>query len=854
MYARNSRAGSNPNCYHILVDRTQLPLPYWKYDEENHVYHMDDGGLSIIFECKAYGGKVAESGLITAMSRLPEDATMQVLLFPSKNITKIVDKWKSNIRDDDDLFKLVGDNYASLLESKTNEVVSPNMRCLVSDYKLIISINIGGRTKEFSIFDKMLSMVKTVFAGHKNSQQNPLETGKEDDSEIYAKNFKQICDISSGVQAALEKGNLYPKLMDPDSLIDIIFSFLNPNHDFRQIPKLQHDDNISDQMVANDTVFHVADDHFTFDGVFARSLSIKDYPHEWDCGLAEHLIGNPFGIQCIESNMALCLNIMNTGKKGADKVKWTSQIVQSQQLPQHLFPRLGMKQRDLALANYELERGKSIFHVNLAIMVFGKDYDSLNNVCSQIQAYYQQLGFIIQEDRYINLPILLSMLPGNYDVRFKNDLKRGRVVFLENAVDLAPTAADWGGNTAEPVSIFLTPRGQLFSFDLFKSNTNYNAFIIGTSGAGKSVEMQYIAMSYLLQKAKVYIIDIGGSYKNFIEIIGGQYIDVKMNPENPKDVICLNPFSELTTQALFDEYAEFLTDLYWLMGSPAEPTKALEEEKVVKAYIAKALKMAYAAKGCETNVDEVINCFHNLTHKNNDQRCKDFAQVMSIYASDGLYGGFLNGHANIKFKANTVALEVGSMEQIPNLRNPILMLLTFHISKSIYLSTDLTQKNIVMIDECHKFLGDPRTDIFIEQAVRRYRKHNAALIIGTQGWEDLDNKSCKAGRVIIENSAFQIFMKQSPASREKLKNSENHNFNEYEKAMIDSVDSIRGEFSEAVIIHDKVKVKVRLVLDDFMKRIFFTTPTMRAWINARKKEGMSLADALNSIPPELIKQ
>lgn len=837
--------GSDPSVYRQLLERMRLPLPYREYDEDNQVYHMDDGAMSVIFECKAYGGSVSEAGLITAMSRLPEDASMQILLVPSSDITKIIDKWKRSKTVTGELYELTRDSYANFLEIKTKEIISPNMRCLISDYKLIISINIGGRSREFSIFDKF----KSFLSGKKEAEEKG-----EDCIDAYAKNFKLITDIKQGVQAALAKGNLYPIVMDPDRLIEFLFPLMNPKHDFRKIPSWQGDLNMSDQMVANDTVFKIAEDHFEFDGKYARSLSVKDYPYDWYCGLAEHLIGDPFGMQLIESTMALCLNIINLGKKGSNKIRRKSQIILSQNLPPHLFPRLAMKQKDLAMANANLEKGKSIFHINFSIMAFADDYDSLNNICSQIQAYYQQFGFILEEDRYINLPVFLSMLPGNYDKRFQEDLARGVVVFMENAVDLAPTAADWGGNTAEPEKFFITPRGQLFSFDLFRSDTNYNSFIIGTSGAGKSVSMQSIAMDYLMSGARVNIIDIGGSYMNFAAILNGQYIDVKPNPSNPREVICLNPFSDLTTQALFEEFAEFLTDWYWMMGSPAEPTKALEQEKIMKAYISKALKLSYNRYGNCSSVDTVIDCFQEITDKENDPRCKDFVQVMSVYATDGLYGGFFNGESQIRFNANLVVLETGSMEQIPNLRDPVLMILTYHISKSIYLAGDMKRKNLVIIDEAHKFLGNPRVDGFIEQAYRRFRKHLASMIIGTQGWEDLDNehKGSKAGRVIIENSAFQIFMRQSPASREKLKLSKNHNFNDYEKSMIDSVDSIKGEFSEAIVIHDKVKVKIRIVLDDWQKRIFFTTPAMRAWVKDRREEGLSFRDALESIPSELL--
>lgn len=844
MFGLKLRPGADPRIYRMLLDREQLPLPYREYDDENKIYHMDDGGLSVIFECRPYGGFNAEAGLTTAMSCLPEGAAMQFILFPSGNITRIVDNWKVGKKRNEEIYALTRDNFAGFLESKTSTVISANMRAQLCDYTLVVAVNLGGRAKEYSVFEQVTNLLKGKVNKKKKDE-------KEDDFQEYQKRFKQLADIQKRVKAALSAANLFPMDMEPNALIRFIFSIFNPRHDFRQIATWQGDGSMPYRMISNNTAVEVAEDHIRFDGVYARSMSVKDYPYEWTCAMAEHLVGHPFGMQTIESGMMLCLNIINEGKTGINDVKRRSQIILSQKMPEHLFPLLAMKQRDLAMANKELEKGKAIFHINYAIMAFADSYDNLNNIAGQIKSYYRQLGFLLEEDLYINLPVMLSMLPGNYDGRMKQDLARGRPVFMENAVDLVPCAADWGGNTAKAELFFITPRGQLFAFDFFASNTNYNSFIIGTSGAGKSVALQYMAMNYMMSGNRIYIIDIGGSYENFCAILGGQYIDIKQ--ENP---ICLNPWTDIEDKSVYRDFQEFFMDWYWLMGCPADYKLAEEQEMYIKSYLALALDLTYEKYGRESSVDTVIECFKEVASQNQngrmDSRCCDFIQVLGMYSSTGPYGKFFNGHCEIKLTSDIVVLENGSMENIPALRDPVLMILTFHIEKSIYLAHDLTRKSLVLIDEAHKFLGNPRVDGFIQQAYRRYRKHNAAMIIGTQGWEDLADGG-KAGRVIIENSAFQIFMAQSPASTEKLKNSTSHNFNEYEKQMIGSIRSIKGEYSEAVLLFEKTKIKIRIVLDDWMKRIYFTTPAMRTYIRARVAEGMSFKDALDTMPKDLIK-
>lgn len=846
------KAGASTAIYNEMLKREQLPLPYSEYTDDG-IFIMDDDALAVMFECAPYGGFNAEAGLITALSALPEHAAMQFLLIPSRNLVNKIERWKKNKNAPEELYQVTRDDFAAFLEDKAINHISNSMRCLATEYKLVISVIIGGRKKEYSV-------LKSIFDMFRGKVKN-----KDEDDEME-KAYKTILDVKNKMEAALKTANLFPVLMTPDLLIEDVFCILNPNHEYRNIPHWEGNlQDMSDYMIANDNVFEVKDNYVSFDKMCGKSLSVKEYPKYWHCSMVDQLIGAPFGSQSLESTVYICLNIINIGKEGINKTKRKSQVILSQNLNPHIFPRLNFKKIDLADASKQLELGEQLYHINLAIFPIAKDYDELQNVCSQVKSYYQGLGFKLEEDIYINLPILLSMLPGNYDERLASDLARGRVVFQKNVVDLAPTSADWCGNTTNAEIFFFTPRGQLYSFDFFASNTNYNAFVIGTSGAGKSVLLQDFAMNYLMSGGRINIIDIGGSYENFCGIVGGQYIDVK--PSNP---ISLNPFTELTTREIFNEFKEFLVDWYWMMGAPESKNLAEEQSNFIKSYLSKAIEASYSKYGINSDVDTVLECFQEIsviekedisssgekiTIKEKDIRCSDFMQILGRYGKQGDYGAFFNGKSEIKFNHNFVVLETGSMENSPALRDPILMILTYHISKSIYLAKDMKQRKLIIIDEAHKFLGNHRVDGFIEQAYRRFRKHGASMIIGTQGWEDLANESSpsRAGRVIVENSAFQIIMTQSYASREKLKQSKSHQFNDYDKAMIDSISSVKGEFSEALLIADKNKVKIRIILSDFMKKTFFTSPKVRTYINEQVAKGIPLIDAVNSVPEELLK-
>lgn len=192
---------------------------------------------------------------------------------------------------------------------------------------------------------------------------------------------------------------------------------------------------------------------------------------------------------------------------------------------------------------------------------------------------------------------------------------------------------------------------------------------------------------------------------------------------------------------------------------------------------------------------------------------------------------------------------------MPDLLNPVLMVLTFQISKEIYLAelnkTNQDKKNIVIMDEAHKFLGkSEHIEMFIEQAYRRFRKHGASMIVGTQSYEDLlgDGGSySKAGRVIIDNSYYNFFLMQKSTSREKIKKSGLYPMSDYENLIFDSLAPVDGEYGEVYVITDRFRAKARVVLNEFLQAMLFTNSDDRMIINSYIEQGLSRLEAVKAL-------
>ena len=822
--------------WHKLHDREKIKsyLPYEDYIEQDGLYVTSDGGIGLVIKCTPVpgAGEKVHDALGTAMDMLPEGASFQFLLYAGTDIHEIVDGWRRQKRPGNDLSREIIRSYAGFLEKKAHEHVSRNFAAPVRNVRLIFTVKHGGKDKKQSLFSIM----------KKGGPENSAES-------VLRRRYDELANIKERIIGSLSAGGLNPVVLDPDGLLRAVYPVINPHMDFRNIPKWDGT-RINNFMVSRETFIKNYDEHITIaDSVWGKSMSVKEYPEHWGISDVARYLGDiientNIGVPCI-----VALNVIKYPESEKGVIKRNASLVLGQQMPYALFPRLRIKHEDLQYGMERLEKNESLYHATFGLYVFAESEEELKEACGEIKAYYRRLSFRLEEDRYINFPALLTMLPLGHDsqmVRFLDE-DRGRAVFGENVADLAPVSSDWSGN-GHTIPL-ISPRGQLTGFDIFSEATGgYNGFVVGMTGSGKSVFLQWIALNHHLAGDRVWIIDIGGSYERFTKAFGGQYIELKR--EEP---LCLNPFTHITDDALLHEYLDFLIDFFLLLGMPRERQMSQQQEKLIKSYLEDAVRSSYAEYGTDSCIDTVAEALEGCN--DNDGRVSDFIKTLRPYRSAGQYGAFFNGRSTIEFASDIVTMENGTIENIQDLRDPALMLLTFHISREIYLADRLerNRRHVVIIDEAHKFLGkSEHIDLFIEQAYRRFRKHDAAMLLGTQGFEDFTTggKVSQAGRVIIQNSKWKFFMLQSDTSVRALQQQDLFSFGEYGYEILRKLRPVPGEYGEVMIASDGVTAKARIVLDDLLQILMFSEQNLRSRIQELIKEGRSHIEAVKIIKEE----
>jgi conjugal transfer ATP-binding protein TraC len=435
---------------------------------------------------------------------------------------------------------------------------------------------------------------------------------------------------------------------------------------------------------------------------------------------------------------------------------------------------------------------------------------------------------------------LLASLPMTLSSEFYEDLKKLKRVTTKttaNAVHLAPLIGEWQG-TATPVLILGGRRGQVMQLDVYDNPAgNYNVAIAGTSGSGKSVFLNEIAVSYLGVGAKVWIIDVGRSYEKTCHNLGGEFIEFTDGAQ-----ICLNPFSFVDD---INEDMEMLLPVLAQMVSPREPL-----ENFLYSSLGTAIKKVWNTKGREmtvTDVYELLNAgrIEDDTHEP-DRRLRDLAAMLQPFTRDGVYGKYFDGPATIDFSNDFVVLELEELKAKKDLQSVVLLIVLYRITREMYFSRD--RKKIVIIDEAWDLMSGGSTAEFIEAGYRRARKYKGSFMSATQGIDDYYKNP--AATAALNNCDWVFLLRQKKESVEMLDKLGRLSMDEGMKRMLQSLRTEHGAYSEIFISSPVGSGIGRLIVDPVSLLLYSSKAEDVSAIDAKRAAGLTLTQAIEAVLEE----
>jgi type IV secretion system protein VirB4 len=90
------------------------------------------------------------------------------------------------------------------------------------------------------------------------------------------------------------------------------------------------------------------------------------------------------------------------------------------------------------------------------------------------------------------------------------------------------------------------------------------------------------------------------------------------------------------------------------------------------------------------------------------------------------------------------------MDRYPQVLEPLLFYVLHRANAAIYDPAQASVFKLFVLDEAWRFMRDPTINAYITEALKTWRKQNAAVILATQSSEDLTRSAVL--RVVVESS------------------------------------------------------------------------------------------------------
>lgn len=823
-------------------------LPYFSFDPETEIF-INKESLGFILEINPLVG--ANPSVVDSLdeffrTKLPRKEVLQVTLLASKEVKKILDN--------------------GLEHEKWDGKNASHFNNITTAYYQKASLGHFDNARDYGLTLRNYR----VFITYGEERKGNLST--------QIKNMENWLKI---IKSGLEGSFLFGDTLDPRGLINLVSELINMDMSSVTNSEYNYNENesIDTQCVGKTTNLIVEKNNLKLrcnkkDTAGMTETIISNYmidenPERFFLGASPNNIGSLIS----PSLMISCPFVVTFMIEVEDQTKSTNEMSRkfldrnkkSQTTFATFVPSVKKEAQEYDRLRQRLSSNISSFAIYyFNVTIFSRNYDEAKKNEQDVLNCYRNNGIQLTLTEFHNFVHFFSSLPFMahegmwHDLKHINATNRSEVI---QAVNLMPVVAE---NKLAQYG-FLAPsfRNQISFINLFDMGTeNYNCAICGTAGAGKSVITQTILYDVLKRGGKEWIIDLGGSYKNYCEIVGGEYWDVSKLRFNPFANITIDMNREDLTRRLNqidtndDEdspeamLAASLNKIHKLILVMADP-EGRYLDPVSETIFYEAVEYAYFKYKNKALIDHVVEYFEE--EKKNEKKYKETTLVrldeaillLKKYTTRGIYGKYFNSDkATLNGSSQLTVLELGSLQNTPDLLATTLFTLIISIDEYMYQASRAIPK-VCAIDEAWRLLGgkSERVANFIEVGYRTSRKHKGSFITITQGLNDFSLS--RAASAAWDNSAIKIIAKQDNLAVENYvaKNPEFFKKGQLELLKTFGNASING-FSSFLLATQGDMFPCRLFLDPLRRTLFSSTGEDFEYIKNARKDGVDISQAI----------
>ncbi len=295
-----------------------------------------------------------------------------------------------------------------------------------------------------------------------------------------------------------------------------------------------------------------------------------------------------------------------------------------------------------------------------------------------------------------------------------------------------PAGSATGNHWGDAVALLKTNARSPYFFNFHKGDLGHT-LIIGPSGGGKTVLLNFLMAQAEKTGARQIFIDKDRGAQIFVQASGGTYLALHNGVATG-----FSPLKALTDRAEDKTFLSlFIRQLVRADGKPI----SVQEERLIEDGINAVMKLPAA--------DRSLSALRSMLGM------KDSSGVgarLEKWTHEGSLGWvFDNPDDSMTLDARFIGFDMTDFLDNADIRTPVMLYLFHRIDRLL-----TGERMIICIDEFWKALGDDAFRRFAQDGLKTYRKRNAVLVFATQS--PADALKSDISHSILEQVATKIML------------------------------------------------------------------------------------------------
>ena len=803
-------------------------LPYRSFDPKTQLYY-NNASRGFILEISPLVGADDRTSEIIAQflsEGIPERTCVQIVQWQSPRVSGKIGMWYMPRSDAGGIYERMAQHRCDHIKAGVWSSLSRDAPFHLRSHRVIVSLGVpeGSKTTDVELValrDSMIAMLRSI----------DVHSMVIDPVGLMALIDDFTSPTTSGVEDVTDY-NPFDPIADQAVRRDMEIR-VEPTRIVLRTERFRAMGNLTD---GTPDIGEVRPDHFDI-----RSYAVRNLPPRWTAWDTARLIGDPFIDKLrMPCPVATVLALEYPDEQAATarasfKFMRTTSLADSRSA--RWMPQLKDQSREWEYVQEQLRQGQKLVRVYYGVTSFST-YGMGDAHERNLKAIYKSAGWELQDERYMQMPGLLAVMPmtmANGLARDFERLKRMRTMLTTTVANIAPMQGEYTGS-AVPHMLLLGRRGQPFFWSPFENAAgNHNVAVFGKSGSGKSVALQEITAALVGAGAKVIVIDDGRSFEHSCKLQGGEFVEFTMNGG-----LRLNPFSMIDAAEADsnDDYKlDSISMLKAIVGQMARPSSRLDDTEA--GLVDGAVNAEWEAERDNGSIDGVIRALEASGHPAGQA----LAIGMRPFSRAGTYGKFFTGRASLRIGAALTVFELSDLASREELRSVVLSAIMFLSSQAM--REDRATRKALLLDEAWAMPKGGSMADFIEAYARPCRKYGGSLITATQSLNDYYKSDGSVAA--LENSDWSIVLQQKPDTISDFTKHGRFDLSDGSEALMRSLKRNGTEYSDLMIRGPETLALGRLVLDPYSATVFSSSPQVFAAVERLVDRGFPMAQAIERI-------